>query len=388
MVRLGIEDTGEGLGFSGPDVVSRPLHGESIARPLRVDRQWGAVLVARERVWVNVDGSPVSLSVLCWKSSSEKVRSMQADVTTLDAFSGPAERTILVVGDSDRAEMRPLVAWFRASIGPRSHWIVRRHLLDFSQPFAANEFPDLIIVLQSGPYEYSPSEVNQLLASAPLARVVVCYGAWCESDGRNHGIWPLSVRVPVWAAPARIEQEWNLIQAPRDLPPLPWSASREEVFAADHPAPVRALSSQRILINSPDLRYRQGLVEQLFESGHQVVADDPSVLLFDADPWGPTRKADLSSLINRFLPVATEGQESPETLIKDQGTPASWLAASDAVGRGLPASDRPGLGVFHGIGLFAVASLIQPPLVEELGQYRVENVFPKLGPALIRFLSR
>jgi hypothetical protein len=284
--------------------------------------------------------------------------------------------------------MRPLVAWFRGSIGLRSHWIVRRHLLDFSQPFAANEFPDLIIVLQSGPYEYSPSEVNQLLASAPLARVVVCYGAWCESDGRNHGIWPLSVRVPVWAAPARIQQEWNLIQAPRDLPPLPWSASREEVFAADHPAPVRALFPQRILIDSPDLRYRQGLVEQLFESGHQVVADDPSVLLFDADPWGPIRKADLHSLINRFLPVVTDRQESPETLIRNQGTPSSWLGERDAVGNGHPASDRLGLGVFHGFRVFAIASLIQPPLVEELGQYQVKNVFPKLGPALIRFLSR
>ena len=315
---------------------------------------------------------------------------MHADVTTLDASSGPAERTILVVGDSDRAEMRPLVAWFRGSIGPRSHWIVRRHLLDFTQPFAANEFPDLIIVLQSGPYEYSASEVNQLLASAPLARVVVCYGAWCESDGRNHSIWPLSVRVPVWAAQARIEQEWNLIQAPRDLPPLPWSASREEVFAADHPAPTRALLPQRILIDSPDIAFQQGLVEQLFESGHQVVADDPSVLLFDADPWGPTRKADLRALVNRFLPVATDRQESPETLIRLQEKPASaaCLGEPDAVGRGHPASDRHSLRVFHGLGVFAVASLIPPPLIEELCQHQVEQVFPKLGPALIRFLSR
>ena len=317
---------------------------------------------------------------------------------------GSAGGNVLVIGDADRAEMRPLVAWLQDFVSTANRRIDARDISGIEGQLANQEFPDLIVVLQSWPNEFSKADVQQLLAFAPLARVVVCYGAWCESDGRNIQCWPLSVRVPVWAAKARIEREWQLIRAPggnaanhvsqtcqqpgrawlqpsrevgtridsaarveprppvmpnldrtvrgfaMDNPsvcspggvqPLPWSASREEVFAADHPPITSAVTPQRVLIDSPDSAYRHFLGELITEAGHSVVDDRPTVLLFDVDPWGPIRSAALHNLMARH----------PETIA---------------------------------IGL---ASLIQPPLSEELGHSGVHNLLPKLGDALNQALS-
>ena len=243
----------------------------------------------------------------------------------------PTVRTVLVLGQSDRAEMRPLMRWLKEWIGDAHRWATDRQIDGIVGK--ADEFPDLIVVFQSWSNEFTAEEVNRLLAWAPLARLVVCYGAWCESDGRNHKCWPLSVRVPVWAAKGRIEREWRLIQAASDLVPLPWSASREEVFAADHPPIVKSRSPQRVLIDSPDQAYRSFLIEQLTEEGHSVVDDDPTVLIFDADPWGNER-ADALRKLRQRSPTAR---------------------------------------------LIAVTSLSQPPLDTELFRLSVQKVVPKLG---------
>jgi hypothetical protein len=240
--------------------------------------------------------------------------------------------TVLVLGDVDRSEMRDLWGWLKQLIGEKAKWVVSPTVASlFSRP-AVDEFPDLIIVFQSWSQEFSLQEVHQLMAFAPLARLVVCYGAWCESDGRNHSQWPPSVRVAVWGAQNRIEREWRLIQFPGETPPLPWSASREEVFAADNSTFTRSDLSRRILVDSPDPAYRGFLIEQVCAMGHILVSENPSVLIFDADPWGLSRMAMPQELTDRY-PTAT---------------------------------------------VFAVASLVQPPLKEDLAGFGVQTVMPKL----------
>ena len=249
------------------------------------------------------------------------------------ASEGSLLRTILILGEIDRAEMCPLVTWLKEHVNSARHWVHVHDATSVVGEFAPDEFPDLIVVLQSWSNEFSAREVNSLLAFAPLARIVVCYGAWCESDGRNQNIWPLSVRVPVWAAQSRIEREWQLIQSPGERPPLPWSASREEVFAADHPPIMRQHDQQMILVDSPDSAYRQYLGERLVEAGHAVVREAPTVLMIDVDPWGPSRFAALRALRDQY-PRAT---------------------------------------------VLALTNLVQPPLVEELGCLGIDTVLPKLG---------
>lgn len=257
----------------------------------------------------------------------------------VDDASDLSDRTVLVLGRIDRAEMQKLAEWLKIHIGCAPKWMTADCIDTAIHSSAA--FPDLIVVFQSGPDEFSKEEVNRLLAYAPLARLVVCYGAWCESDGRNHSIWPPAARVPVWAARGRIAREWRSIQSPGNERPLPWSASREEVFAADHPLMTDSLAPQQILVDSPDPAYRAFLIEQLCAAGHCVQTVNPTVLIFDCDPWGPIRDASLQSLMKSY--------------------PRSRV--------------------------MALANLVQPALTAELNRYQVQLVLPKLGPSLLEILS-
>jgi hypothetical protein len=92
-------------------------------------------------------------------------------------------------------------------------------------------FPDLVVVCQHWPDEYTDRDVRRLIGLFPLARVSCCYGPWCASDGRSRDIWPLSLRVPVELAPERIRRELDVLAGRRR--PLPLTASRDEVFLFD-----------------------------------------------------------------------------------------------------------------------------------------------------------
>src|SRR5690606_18587853 len=93
---------------------------------------------------------------------------------------------------------------------------------------AGEWFPDLVVVFQSWPLEFPRHCVLELLKAFGPARWVVCTGAWCESDGRNHDVWPQALRVPVRRAVPRLQAELEVLQGARPAQPL--TASRDEVF--------------------------------------------------------------------------------------------------------------------------------------------------------------
>ncbi len=214
--------------------------------------------------------------------------------------------SLLIVGQVNRAEARTLAEWLATALQPAD----QHHFSDLTSALRetsrTNSIPDLIVIVQSRPDEFSASEIASLFAFAPLARFVVAYGAWCESDGRNRHLWPLAVRVPLRSAAARIEREWRLLHEARGLEPLPLSASREEVFAADHPPLTQTSSPQTVLVVSPDPAYRRYLSELLASAGHAVCSADaptpgspPTAILLDADPWDEARADQLENLLQQ-----------------------------------------------------------------------------------------
>ena len=205
---------------------------------------------------------------------------------------------VLVVGDTESAEMRGLVEELKTILST-VRFVFLRSFASIATEFAEGEFPDMIVVLQNWSDEYSTTDVTDLFAFAPLARVIVCYGLLCESDGRNRNIWPIAVRIPVWSALARIEREWQSIQSKESERLLPLSASRDEVFAADHPPISMTQEPQKFLIDSPDPGYTASLQERLEAAGHNVDEVSPLVLLIDIDPWSETRANALSGLRQR-----------------------------------------------------------------------------------------
>jgi hypothetical protein len=92
-------------------------------------------------------------------------------------------------------------------------------------------FPDLVVVCQHWPDEFTERDVRRILTRYPLARLTCAYGPWCQSDGRSRDIWPLAARVPAADAPNRLRRERDVIAG--CIRPLPLTASRDEVFLFD-----------------------------------------------------------------------------------------------------------------------------------------------------------
>ena len=92
-----------------------------------------------------------------------------------------------------------------------------------------NLVPDLVILYQAIPDEFSSADIDHLIGLLPLSRFVVAFSPWCESIGRTEQRWPLAWSVPVAHAAARIRFELQQLAA--DQPPLPATTSRDEAFA-------------------------------------------------------------------------------------------------------------------------------------------------------------
>lgn len=216
----------------------------------------------------------------------------------------------MVTGDLARAEAAELQTWIMQTV-PQDRW---KHIASLSDGLKilekANWIPDLVLFIQSWPDEYSRHEIDQLGRLAPLARWLVAYGSWCESDGRTRDIWPLAVRVPLRSAVARLQTEWQGLNKPSGFPLL-MSASREETFAADHPMIESHGPASRVIVCSPDGEYRRYVLELLQLNGQMATGDQsgvsprkvsipteetPPVILFDIDPWGKERRSVLGEV--------------------------------------------------------------------------------------------
>jgi len=94
----------------------------------------------------------------------------------------PHPISVLFVGDSERAEFAAIFQWLR----------------DHGQTTAAPDFaaalqqleatdrdPELIVLAQSWPGQFSPKQIERLRRLAPLARVDELLGSWCEGETRT-----------------------------------------------------------------------------------------------------------------------------------------------------------------------------------------------------------
>jgi len=159
--------------------------------------------------------------------------------------------------------------------------------------------PDLIVVFQDWPEQFPRSAIERLIAAAPLARLVCCYGPWCDSDGRTRDFWPLAVRVPISVAQRRIERELALLRGESTCL-LPMTAGRDEIFGFDNDAALpRTGKSREIVVRSPDRAFRNCLEEALRLAGHRVLPDEADhppahIVLWDIDPWDETSAAALA----------------------------------------------------------------------------------------------
>ncbi len=219
---------------------------------------------------------------------------------------------VLLIGDADRAEMQPIVNWLR----DRTSAETLRQTSSITEMAGNDWHPDLIVVLESHPDEYSLDDINALFAAEPLARIVCCAGAWSESAGRTRKHWPLALRAPATSAIARLEREWEFLNHHHVTNYLPPTGSREEWFAIHHPelAAHAIPSGRRVRLISPDPAYRQMLADALVSVGISLIGpseQSSDVIVYDIDPWQSERIEELRAMSGTTPVVAVTSWITP-----------------------------------------------------------------------------
>ncbi len=163
-------------------------------------------------------------------------------------------------------------------------------------------FPDLVVVCQHHPAQYSESHVQKAFGLAPLARWVCVFGAWCESDGHSGTPFPNSVRVPARCAESRIRSEKSVLEGKR--PALPLTASRDETFAFDCSKNLTVvLTGRQVEIISPDHELSGMFRDLLIAAGYRAVLRLPpegavAAVVWDIDPWSEETAGRLRTFHN------------------------------------------------------------------------------------------
>lgn len=258
----------------------------------------------------------------------------------------PDSPLILLLGDAAAPQMQS-VAQFALSVAGA---VERAATVDDVRRLVVDEgrHPELLVALQTWSDQYSSADVLALLSLLPLTRIVCAYGDWCDSDGRTRDAWPLAVRVPAALAPERIRRELAVIAgriAPGHAGPLPLTASRGEIFAADFgDVPAAAVKPARVAVVSPDRAFARQVTAALAQAGHQAVdahsQPAPAAVVWDADPWDDRRAAELRrwrAALPQARVVAALGFPRPELepALQSAGADGVWfkLAPGDTLER-------------------------------------------------------
>ncbi|MEN6457804.1 MAG: hypothetical protein ABFC63_02650 [Thermoguttaceae bacterium] len=137
--------------------------------------------------------------------------------------------SVLLLGDAEQAEFGEAQACLR-----RGTPIHEARDLDAAASLAQRESPDLIVVAQSRPGQFSHAALHRLRRLAPLAPIVGLMGSWCEGETRTGSPWPASARLYWHQWPTRCKRQLARIANGRPSPwTLPATATEEERLLAD-----------------------------------------------------------------------------------------------------------------------------------------------------------
>lgn len=215
--------------------------------------------------------------------------------------SAAPSRLVVQIGSAGRDELAPAAAEL-AALCTAADWRLETVSAADLVPRLDGPIPDLVVVLERWPDEFTRQEVEGLFGRWPLTRFVCIFGPWCDSAGRTRDLWPVAVRVPAVEARERLRRECAALAAL--TPPLPVTASRTETFAwwflepaALAPAGTVERGHQtrggavNVRVISPDPDFARALADLCRAWPHPAGLDSPvsdltpprEVLLWDAD---------------------------------------------------------------------------------------------------------
>jgi len=130
--------------------------------------------------------------------------------------------------------------------------------------------PELIVIGQSHPGQFSQVAIDRLHQLVPLARLVTVLGSWCESETRTGDPWPGVLRVYWHQFSTRLDRrflrgetggQWNL---PRTSTDAEWLLTES--------SPKRNLAQRRlVVIRACNLSGYQALADALNAEGYATI---------------------------------------------------------------------------------------------------------------------
>ncbi|MDD4270865.1 MAG: hypothetical protein GXY25_20520 [Pirellulaceae bacterium] len=208
---------------------------------------------------------------------------------TRDSSDGrPGQLAMLCLGDLSRPEFggarQALESWGRvvaAADASAGIALLERESL----------VPDVVVVVQSYPDEFSESQIAPIRSAAPLARMVALLGPWCEGETRTGRPWPGAVRVFWHQWVSHCDRELGrLLAGGASVWSLPPTAGEEERclvlaggFDANGAGLVDIVTWQHDLYELlADGCRRRGHSARWLRPPDDLPLDSPGLILFDA----------------------------------------------------------------------------------------------------------
>ena len=143
------------------------------------------------------------------------------------------------MGNTDRSEFRQA----RAALDERARVTAVPDVESAVAALAAGQVvPEVIVVVQAFPAQFSHQAIDRLRLLAPLSRVLGLLGSWCEGEMRTGKPWPGAIRVYWHQWLPRCDQELRRMHGGRcSAWGLPLTATEEErlMFAPQRPPAKR-----------------------------------------------------------------------------------------------------------------------------------------------------
>lgn len=256
-------------------------------------------------------------------SPGSKADSHKAAVSLAPEWESPLGEsiTVCVIGDLHRREFvgvqRRLIDDHRLQVS-RRYDSVQQALLE---PDGIQE-AQLTIVLQSWSEQFARRNIHHLIGLAFANRLICFCGPWCESDGRNHDLWPDAIRIPLRESSTAFDTVYQQITRHEDI--LPVTAAKDEVFTARAPGPLDSDTLQRFSLQNaavigPDASLRRTMANVLKSIGvrsavRNLVAVTPyqkiapvqtprgpiHIVFHDLDPFGQLIQESLAGCRQMF----------------------------------------------------------------------------------------
>ena len=216
---------------------------------------------------------------------------------------------VLLIGDTHRAEF----------LDARRVLADLAELTEAADPAAAAAIlqsaplePEVIVLAQAYPGQFSQAQVDQLRRLAPLARMVALLGTWCEGESRSGRPWPGVVRVYWHQWPSRSALELaRIAHGQSSAWSLPPTATEEERLLSTAEAPLPA-GEGLIAIHARQTPMADWLAAACRQAGYSTLRlcgpNWPQFAgaragIFDATDLGPSEAADLSRLVAQLHPA-------------------------------------------------------------------------------------